>query len=122
MLAIACLAAVAPIPAGTLPVRADFRDAPCVGEAVRALRYDPAHHAPVASRDIAADEVIAAPPASLLPDVRTGDALTLVAHVGTATVERQVTAAQPGRHGRSIFVRTSDGRLLAAPFADEGGR
>lgn len=122
MLAAACLAAVAPIPTGTLPVRADFREAPCAGETERALRYDAARRALAAIRDIAADEVIAAPPASLLPDVRTGDALTLVAHVGTATVERQVTAAQPGRHGRSIFVRTSDGRLIAAPFAGEDGR
>ena len=117
MLAAACLAAVAPIPTGSLPVRADFTEAACPGGEARALRYDAGRRALAATRDIAAGEVIAAPPPSLLPDVRPGDTLTLVAHVGTATVERQVTAAQPGRHGRSIFVRTSDGRLIAAPLA-----
>lgn len=117
MLAAACLAAAALIPAGTLPVRADFVEAPCGEEAPRALRYDPARRTLSATRDIAAGEIIAAPPASLLPDVRPGDRLTLVARAGTATVERQVTAAQPGRYGRRIFVRTSDGRLLAASFA-----
>lgn len=120
MLAAACLAAIVPIPAGALAVRADFREAPCAGETPRALRYDAARRALTAARDIAAGEVIAAPPASLLPDVRTGDALTLIAHVGTATVERQVVAAQPGQHGRNIFVRTSDGRVIAAPLAAEG--
>ncbi len=122
MLAAACLAAILPIPAGALPVRADFADAPCVAETARALRYDHARRALTAARDIAAGEVIAAPPPSLLPDVRAGDPLTLVARVGTATVERNVTAAQPGRRGRGIFVRTSDGRLIAVPFADEIGR
>ena len=122
MFAAACLAAVAPIPAGTVPVRADFAEAPCTGEASHALRYDAARRALSAARDIAAGEVIVAPPASLLPDVRAGDALTLGAHVGTATVERQVTAAQPGREGRSIFVRTSDGHLIAARFSRESGR
>lgn len=122
MLAAACLAAVAPIPAGALPVRADFREAPCAGDMVMALRYDGARRALAAVRDIAAGEVITAPPGSLLPDVRAGDTVTLVTHVGAATVERRVTAAQPGRRGRSIFVRTTDGRLIAAPLADEGGR
>lgn len=122
MLAAACLAAIAAIPAGTLPVRSDFREAVCESETPRALRYDGARRALMAVRDIAAGEVIASPPPSLLPDVRPGDTLTLVAHVGTAIVERQVIAAQAGQHGRSIFVRTNDGRLIAAPFTAEDGR
>jgi flagella basal body P-ring formation protein FlgA len=122
MLVAACLAAVAPILAGTLPVRADFVDAPCGQEAPRALRYDAARGTLSASRDIAAGEVVAAPPSSLLPDVRPGDRLTLIARAGTAIVERQVTAAQPGHYGRRIFVRTGDGRLVAASFAGSDGR
>lgn len=120
MLAAACLAALAPLAAGTLPVRADFREAPCGAGTARALRYDAARRALVAARDIAAGEVIAAPPLSLLSDVRPGDRLLLVARAGTATVEREVIAAQPGRRGRAVFVRTTDGRLIAAPFAEEG--
>jgi flagella basal body P-ring formation protein FlgA len=70
-----------------------------------------------AIRDIAEGETIVAPPASFLPDVRPGDTLFLVARVGTATVERQVTAVQPGRRGATIFVRTPDGHLVSAPLA-----
>lgn len=122
MLALACLAAVAPIPAGTVPVRGDFAPAPCGTDAPRALHYDASRRVLAASRDIAAGEVITAPPQSLLPDVRPGDPLTLVARVGTATVERQVIAAQPGHQGRSIFVRTADGRLLSVTFIGEDAR
>jgi flagella basal body P-ring formation protein FlgA len=56
----------------------------------------------------------------MLPDIRPGDPLYLVARVGTATVERQVVAAQPGRRGRYVFVRTPDGRLVRARIAEGG--
>jgi flagella basal body P-ring formation protein FlgA len=56
----------------------------------------------------------------LLPDVRAGDTLFLRARVGTATVERRVTAAQAGRRGAPIFVRTPDGHLVSAPLAEDG--
>lgn len=115
----ACLVALAPIAAGAVPVRGDFAESPCGGEAPRALRYDPRGGALEAARDIAQGETIAAPPASLLPDVRAGDPLFLVARVGTATVERAVVAAQPGRRGRPIFVRTPDGGLVAGRLAEE---
>jgi hypothetical protein len=122
MLAATCLAAVAAIPAGAVPVRTDFQPAPCGAEASRALRYDARHGVLTAARDIAEGEVIAAPPLSLLPEVRPGDRLILVARIGTATVERQVIAAQPGRHGRGLFVRTGDGLLISAPFEGEGSQ
>jgi flagella basal body P-ring formation protein FlgA len=122
MLAALCLVALAPIPADALPIRADFAEAPCGGEATGALRYDARRRVLAAARDIATGETIAAPSPSLLPDVRRGDPLTLVARVGTAIVERQVTAAQPGWRGRGIFVRTPDGRLVAAPLIGEPGQ
>jgi flagella basal body P-ring formation protein FlgA len=122
MLAALCLVALAPIPAGALPVRADFVEAPCGDAAGRSLRYDATRRALVAARDLAAGETIIAPAPSLLPDVRSGETLTLVARVGTATVERQVVAAQPGWRGRGIFVRTPDGRLIAAPLTGEQNR
>jgi hypothetical protein len=116
----ACVRAEAPVAAGAVPVRADFAAAPCAGAARPALRYDPRIGAARAIRDIAAGEVIAAPPASLLADVRPGDTLYLIAHVGTATVERAVTATQAGRHGQPIFVRMPDGRVVAAQFQEAG--
>lgn len=119
MAAAVCLAALAAIPAGAAPVRGDFAAAPCAGESRTALRYDAASRALRAERDIAEGETIAAPPASLLPDVRAGDTLFLRARVGTAMVEREVTAAQPGHRGATIFVRTPDGHLVSAPLAGD---
>jgi hypothetical protein len=116
--ATACAVALSAIPAGTTPSRRDFAAAPCVAESSSALRYEPGSHAVRALRDIAEGETIAAVPDSFLPDVRAGDTLFLVARVGTATVERQVVAAQPGHRGGTIFVRTADGHLISAPMAE----
>jgi hypothetical protein len=114
--AFTCLIALAAIPAGAAPVRGDFAAAPCAAESSIALRYAPGSRAMRAVRDIAEGETIAAPPTSFLPDVRAGDTLFLVARVGTATVERQVVAAQPGRRGAVIFVRTPEGHVVSAPM------
>lgn len=118
-LPLACMTALAAIPAGAMPVRADFAAAPCPAETRPALRYDPAGGAVRATRDIAEGETVAAPPAAAMPDVRAGEPLYLVARVGTALVERAVTAAQPGRAGQPIFVRTPEGRVFAASLADD---
>ena len=114
-----CLQAIAAVPAGTVAVRGDFVAAPCQSEAARALGYEPRIGAARAVRDIAAGETIAAVPLSMLPDVRPGDTLYLVARVGTATVERAVTAAQPGRRGQALFVRMPDGRIVRAHFPED---
>lgn len=114
-----CLQALTALAAGATPVAGDFAPAPCPAHPAAALRYDAAAAAPRAIRDIAAGETIAAPPASLFPDVRPGERLYLVARVGTATVEREVTAAQPGRRGHDLFVRTPDGRMVAAPLSEQ---
>jgi flagellar basal body L-ring protein FlgH len=118
-MALACMSALAAIPAGAMPVRADFEAAPCPAETRSALRYEPAGGGVRAVRDIAAGETIAAPPASAMPDVRAGEPLFLVARVGTALVERAVTAVQPGRAGQPLFVRTPEGRVFAAALADD---
>ena len=55
----------------------------------------------------------------MLPDVRPGDTLYLIARVGTATVERAVTAAQPGRRGRALFVRTARRPHVRAHLPEE---
>lgn len=114
-----CLQAVAAIAAGTVPARGDFAEAPCAGDAAPALRWEQPIRAARAIRDIAAGETIPAVPASMLPDVRPGDTLYLLARVGTATVERAVTATQPGRRGQALFVRTADGRIVRARLPEE---
>jgi len=116
---LACLTALAPIAAGSTPVRGDFAASSCAADSRPALRYEPAAGAVRAMRDIAEGEIIAAPPAAAMPDIRSGEPLFLVARVGSATVERAVTAAQPGRAGRPIFVRTPEGRLISASLADD---
>lgn len=114
-----CLQAITAVPAGTVAVRGDFVAAPCAGEAARALSYESRIGAARAVRDIEAGETIAAIPASMLPDVRPGDTLYLIVRVGTATVERAVTAAQPGRRGQAMFVRMPDGRIVRAHLPEE---
>jgi flagella basal body P-ring formation protein FlgA len=109
-----CVRATAPIAAGAVPARSDLADAQCAGRAAPAFRYDPAGGGVTAIRDIAEGETVTAPPLSLLPDVRPGDPLYLVARVGTATVERSVVAAQTGRRGQAVFVRTSEGTIVSA--------
>lgn len=116
--ALLCLQAVAAIAAGAVPARADFGEVACPTDPAGALRYDPRARVMRAIRDIAAGETIAPVPAGMLPDIRPGDPLFLIAHVGTATVEREVTATQPGRRGQPIFVRTADGRVLRAHVAE----
>lgn len=116
--ALSCLQAVAAIAAGAVPARADFSETVCRAGAPGVLRYDPQARAMRAIRDIEAGETVAPVPAGTLPDVRPGDTLFLVAHVGTAIVEREVTATQPGRRGQPIFVRTADGRVLRAHVAE----
>jgi flagella basal body P-ring formation protein FlgA len=117
-----CLSAATSIAAGAAVGRSDFAPARCGDSSPRALRYDFASGALTAVRDIAKGETIDAPPDSLLTDIRAGDPLFLRVRVGGVVVEREVLAAQPGRHGGRIFARTADGRLVAAKVAEEEDR
>jgi hypothetical protein len=49
--------------------------------------------------------------------IEPGARVTLVSSVGPVRIERAVTALQPGRPGRSLFVRDADGEVFAAPLA-----
>lgn len=57
-----------------------------------------------------------------LPAVKTGDRLTLISRAGPVTVERSVTALQPGRGGRRLFVRDDAGHVSSIPFVGERAR
>lgn len=117
---LSCLQALAPVPAGGVAVRADFVAVPCPDTPPRVLRYDPGSRAARAVRDIASGETLADVPAAMLADVRPGEALFLVARVGRATVEREVSAVQAGRRGQRVFVRTGDGRVISVTLAEDG--
>lgn len=56
------------------------------------------------------------------PAVQTGDELTLISRAGPVTVERSVTALQPGRSGRRLFVRDRAGHVSSIDFVGERAR
>lgn len=55
------------------------------------------------------------------PTIAAGTPLTLRSVAGPVAIERPVTTLQPGRAGRSVFVRDGQGQVFAAPLAMEGG-
>ncbi len=48
-----------------------------------------------------------------------GDKLVLQSRAGPVTIERTVTAVQPGRSGGRLFVRDAEGRIFAALYVAE---
>ncbi|WP_077145902.1 hypothetical protein [Sphingopyxis sp. KK2] len=85
------------------------------------LSYDLASRAPVSAVALAAGSYlgpVALP--SLLPQP-TGQTMTLRTRVGPMTIDRAAVLVQPGRAGRHAFVRLSDGKIISAPLADDGG-
>lgn len=53
-------------------------------------------------------------------DVARGAALVLRSRVGPVTIEREVTAMQPGCTGRRVFVRDAGGAVFAARVGESG--
>jgi len=51
------------------------------------------------------------------PALPRGSELTLRSVAGPVAIERPVTTLQPGRSGRSVFVRDGQGQVFAAPLA-----
>lgn len=67
-------------------------------------------------RTVRPDAAVAVAPE---PIIEAGDALTVRVQVGPVVVERDVRALQPGRSGRSLFVRTAEGAVLSARLTGE---
>lgn len=110
-----CVRILRPIAAGVSPVSSDFEPAPaCPSAASAGFRYDTASGAAVARRDLAAGELLRPLAASLQVTARKGQDLQLRERVGGVTVARGVTAAQSGRSGQRIFVRTAEGAVFSA--------
>jgi hypothetical protein len=100
--------------AGETVTAEDIAPAACADRIVpRAFTYDGRSAALAASRDIAAGEIVLAPPSSLLAWARPSQAIRIAAKVGAVRVERQVVALQPGKPGEGLFVRDDDGRVFA---------
>lgn len=110
-----CVRLARPVARGGELVAADFRNSADCPErpGASALQFNVRTGAVSARRDLAAGEIITAPPGNLIPAVRRGDALFLRSHVGAIAVERPVTALQAGRSGRKIFAITADGEVVS---------
>jgi hypothetical protein len=108
-----CVAAARPILAGEAIAPGDLVPADCaVGRARAPLHYRSGEGV-VAAAPIAAGVPLGrlAPPPP--HDVARGAELTLVSRAGPVTISRPVTALQPGRGGRRLFVRDADGAVFA---------
>ncbi|OCC22943.1 hypothetical protein MB02_14350 [Croceicoccus estronivorus] len=80
------------------------------------LRYDNAASAAMLTRPLPAGTNLGSLSVSPRSVVESGQLLTLTVTQGPVTIERQVHAMQPSREGRAVFVRTVDGKILAAPL------
>lgn len=110
-----CFSARTDIPAGVYLRAEHVASAPCsAGVPARRLRYDPAAAAAYAQALIPAGSYLGRLRLPEVPPVPAGQSMLLQTRVGPVTIERGVTALQPGRPGRSLFVRTDDGKLLAS--------
>lgn len=110
-----CLVTNATLAADAAITRDKVAAGPCA--TVSDVRYDATRRAFVARRDLPAGSALGRLVAPAPETVARGDALTLVSRAGPVTVERPVTALQPGRDGRRVFVRDGGGRVFAAPVA-----
>jgi hypothetical protein len=113
-----CLVARSPINTRSAVLSDQVVSAPCEGRAALGLAsYDRARGEVVARRAIEAGANLGM---MRLPEpsaVHAGDHLTLISRAGPVTVERAVTAMQPGRNGHRIFVRDGAGKVSSIAFA-----
>lgn len=111
-----CWRSVRPMAAGATITFGDVAAAPCDISVVTVGRA-PGSNALRLSASVPAD----APLGRFVPaptgHVATGTSLTLRSVRGPVAIERPVTTLQPGRSGRSVFVRDGAGQVFAAPLA-----
>ncbi|WP_332819480.1 hypothetical protein [Sphingopyxis sp.] len=110
-----CYSARTDLPAGSYLDRNAVAETACkAGAAERQLGYDADARAIVARRTISAGSYLGRLRLDDRAPVASGQAMVLRTSIGPVTVERNVTSLQPGRHGKRLFVRTDDGKLLAS--------
>ena len=115
----ACLRALKDLAAGAIPVRDDFEAVACPEDRPETVfGYQPGTRSVRAVRTVAEGEIVEAPPASALADVRAGTEVTLTTRVGPVQIRRRVKTTQPGRAGEPVFVRTAEGKTLAVTLGE----
>jgi hypothetical protein len=112
-----CAEAGRDLAAGTALSSSNVVAVPCRDERAAALRYDRRARILVTRQALPAGAYLGH--VGALSDLQTATGATLVLRstVGPVTIEREVTALQPGRAGKRVFVRDANGRVFAAPLA-----
>lgn len=97
--------------------------APCTANRPAFLRFDREDHRLAATHDLPAGSYLGRVAVPAAAAVKRGDDLRLVSKIGPVTIERAVTAVQPGHDGRRVFVRDPDGQVFAVKLDQaEAGR
>jgi len=112
-----CWRSLRPMTAGTTITLNDVASTPCDTGNLLKVDHAPGSRLPRLSGVVPAD----APLGRFVPvpvgHVAPGTSLTLRSVRGPVAIERPVTTLQPGRSGRSVFVRDGAGQVFAAPLA-----
>lgn len=112
----ACFATVVAVQAGAALSAADVRETECLaGRAAVKLRYDRAGVA-CAAAPLAAGAYLGRLAPLAERAIGKGMPLVLRSASGPVTIERPVTAVQPGRSGAKLFVRDANGQVFSAPL------
>ena len=119
----ACFATAREVPAGMPLATGDLTPVPCRSKAPHPpLRYDSATRGPIAASVLPAGTYLG----RLMPlpgkQVAAGEPLVLRSSIGPVTIERNVTAMQPGSSGKRLFVRDAEGRIFAVRYDAEDGQ
>lgn len=109
------------IPSGDTIDRADVVPVAC-GEPVVGvpLSFDKLHQKLRATSHLAAGRKLGRIDIPASAPIEAGDTLTLVASVGPVTVERSVTALQPGGPGGRVFVQDGEGQVTSVAIMTTG--
>ena len=112
-----CVEVVHPLAGGAFPVEMDLAPAICPAVVETPFWFDPAAGVVRAQRDIAAHQVVAAPPYDMLARHRPGDPITVEVLIGPVRVQRDVVVVRPTRAKRPLLVRGTDGTTFVVEDA-----
>ena len=115
-----CLRATRSLPAGAVPIAADFSASSCDRASPnKAFHYDVEARTFRTERPIADGEVVILPAGFRPAGVRPGQKFEIRTKVGVVSIARTVEAVQAARPGQPVFVRAADGRVFVVPCPED---
>lgn len=115
-----CRFVVRPISAGEAVSASDTVEGRCSDRLPRPrLRYDVQAKVARAAVDLAPGDELGRVLLSERKNVLPGEVLVLTATVGPVAITKSVTALQPGRPGRRLFVRDEAGQVFSTSYPQE---